>query len=59
MELTVVLPCLNETETVAVCVSKAVRSIEENGIEGRRRAGTSEQRFAVLSSGIAFTLGDR
>jgi glycosyltransferase involved in cell wall biosynthesis len=34
MELTVVLPCLNEAETVAVCVAKAVRSIEENGIEG-------------------------
>ena len=34
MELTVVLPCLNEAETVATCVSKAVRSIEMNGIDG-------------------------
>lgn len=34
MELTVVIPCLNEAETVATCVSKAVRFIEQNGIEG-------------------------
>ena len=34
MELTVVIPCLNEAETVATCVSKAVRFIEQNGIDG-------------------------
>ena len=34
MELTVVIPCLNEGETVATCVSKAVRFIEQNGIDG-------------------------
>ena len=34
MELTVVIPCLNEAETVATCVSKAVRFIAENGIDG-------------------------
>jgi glycosyltransferase involved in cell wall biosynthesis len=34
MELTIVLPCLNEAETVATCVSKAVRFIEEHGIHG-------------------------
>ena len=34
MELTVVIPCLNEAETVATCVSKAVRAIEHNGIDG-------------------------
>jgi glycosyltransferase involved in cell wall biosynthesis len=34
VELTVVMPCLNEAETVATCVSKAVRFIEQNQIDG-------------------------
>ena len=34
MEPTVAIPCLNEAKTVAICVSKAVRLIEENSIEG-------------------------
>ena len=34
MELTVVIPCLNEAETVAICVSKAMRFIEQSGIDG-------------------------
>jgi Glycosyl transferase family 2 len=34
MELTVVIPCLNEAETVATCVSKAARFIAQNGIDG-------------------------
>jgi hypothetical protein len=34
MELTVVIPCLNEAETVAICVSKARRFIERTGIDG-------------------------
>jgi glycosyltransferase involved in cell wall biosynthesis len=34
MELTVVIPCLDEAETVATCVSKAARFIEQNGIDG-------------------------
>ena len=34
MELTVVMPCLNEAETVAACVRKAVKCIADNGISG-------------------------
>jgi glycosyltransferase involved in cell wall biosynthesis len=34
VELTVVMPCLNEAETVATCVTKAVRCMAENGIDG-------------------------
>ncbi|MBO0801809.1 MAG: glycosyltransferase family 2 protein [Nocardiopsaceae bacterium] len=34
MELTVVMPCLNEAETVATCVAKAVRCMADNGIDG-------------------------
>ena len=34
MELTVVIPCLNEAETVATCVRKAAQFIADNGIDG-------------------------
>ena len=34
MELSVVLPCLDEAETVAVCVHKALGSIEQLGVCG-------------------------
>src|SRR5437879_2933841 len=34
MELSVVMPCLNEAETVETCVSKALASIRENGLDG-------------------------
>jgi hypothetical protein len=34
VELTVVMPCLNEAETVAACVHKAVKFIADHGING-------------------------
>ncbi len=34
LELTVVMPCLNEAETLATCVDKAVAALQQNGIEG-------------------------
>ena len=34
LELTVVMPCLNEAETLAVCVDKALAALRENGIDG-------------------------
>ena len=34
IELSVVLPCLNEHETVGVCVQKAVAALETGGIRG-------------------------
>jgi len=34
VEVTVVLPCLNEAETLAVCVQKAVRCLHELGVKG-------------------------
>ena len=34
VELTVVMPCLNEAETLAVCVDKALAALRENGIDG-------------------------
>jgi len=34
IELTVVMPCLNEAETLEVCIRKAQASMEESGIKG-------------------------
>jgi hypothetical protein len=34
LELSVVIPCLNEAETIGICVEKAVRAIRENDIRG-------------------------
>jgi glycosyltransferase involved in cell wall biosynthesis len=34
IELSVVIPCLNEAETLAVCVDKALAAIESHGIRG-------------------------
>lgn len=33
-EVSVVMPCLNEADTVATCVGKAIRSMETAGIRG-------------------------
>ena len=34
MKLSIVMPCLNEHETVGICVEKAVRTLREHGIDG-------------------------
>jgi len=34
MELTVLMPCLNEAETVGVCIQRAQRLLTDNNIEG-------------------------
>ena len=34
MELTVVMPCLNEAETVATCVTKAMKFLADSGVSG-------------------------
>jgi glycosyltransferase involved in cell wall biosynthesis len=34
IEVTVVMPCLNEAETLAVCIEKATRSLAESGVRG-------------------------
>ena len=33
-ELTILMPCLNEAETIEVCIKKALKSLEENHING-------------------------
>lgn len=34
MELTILMPCLNEEKTISTCIRKAQKFIEENNIEG-------------------------
>ncbi len=34
IELSIVMPCLNEAETLGTCIQKALRSLEENDIKG-------------------------
>jgi glycosyltransferase involved in cell wall biosynthesis len=34
LEVSIVMPCLNEADTVATCVEKAVRALDENAIRG-------------------------
>jgi len=34
LEVSIVMPCLNEADTVAICVKKAIASLQEHGIQG-------------------------
>ena len=34
LDVSVVIPCLNEAETIAICVTKAKRSLDEAGLSG-------------------------
>ena len=34
IELTILMPCLNEEETIGICIEKAQKYIEKNGIKG-------------------------
>ena len=34
MEISVLLPCLNESETLGICIKKAKKQIKDLGIKG-------------------------
>ena len=34
LELSVVMPCLDEADTLATCISKAQRAMSEHGVRG-------------------------
>ena len=34
LDLTILMPCLNEAETLAICVRQAVQAIRDNGVRG-------------------------
>ena len=56
IELSVVLPCLNESETVGVCVQKAISSLQEAGIAGEvivADNGSSDGSIEIAEAGGA------
>lgn len=56
-ELSVVLPCLNEADTLATCIEKAWRAMRENGIEGE--VIVADNGSSDGSQGIARSAGAR
>ena len=53
MELTVVMPCLNEADTLATCIEKAQRAMRENNIKGEivvADNGSTDGSQAIASS---------
>jgi glycosyltransferase involved in cell wall biosynthesis len=34
IELSIVMPCLNEGDTIGTCIEKAMRTLQENNISG-------------------------
>jgi len=56
-EVTVVMPCLNEAETLAVCIEKAQRSLADNGVNGE--VVVADNGSTDGSQEIARTLGAR
>ena len=44
VELSVVLPCLNEAETLAICVQKAVKCLADLGVLQAQIAAVSDGR---------------
>jgi glycosyl transferase family 2 len=57
LEVTVLLPCLNEAETIATCVQKARRSLDELGVRGE--VVVSDNGSADGSQAIAVANGAR
>lgn len=57
IELSVVIPCLNEADTLAICVEKAQRAIKEHGICGE--VIVADNGSTDGSPGIADGLGAR
>ena len=56
-ELTVVMPCLNEADTIEVCVSKALRAIETAGLDAE--VLVADNGSTDGSQGLAEKLGAR
>ena len=57
MELTILMPCLNESETIATCIEKALRFLQTNNIDGE--VLISDNGSADNSVEIAESLGAR
>jgi glycosyltransferase involved in cell wall biosynthesis len=69
IELSIVLPCLNEEQTVGICVAKAVDFLKRNNIEGEvlvadngstdRSVEIAQQQGAAHPRTMAFRLRGR
>jgi glycosyltransferase involved in cell wall biosynthesis len=57
IEVSIVLPCLNEAETIAICIRKARQSLDEMKISGEIVIGDNGSTDG--SQGIAESLGAR
>jgi glycosyltransferase involved in cell wall biosynthesis len=57
VELTVVMPCLNEAETLGICIEKAQRALSASNITGE--VVVADNGSADGSQGIATSLGAR
>ena len=59
-ELTILMPCLNEAETLALCVGKARLFLDESGISGRnpdrRQQGRTDGSLAIAEREGARTI---
>ena len=56
-ELSVVMPCLNEADTVGICVEKAVRAMQEHGVNGE--VVLADNGSSDNSKEIAISMGAR
>jgi glycosyltransferase involved in cell wall biosynthesis len=59
LELSVVMPCLNEADTVGICVEKAIRAMRDAGIAGEvvlADNGSTDQSKAIAESKGARTV---
>ncbi len=57
IELSVVMPCLNEADTLATCIEKAQRAMRENSVRGE--VIVADNGSMDGSQGIATELGAR
>ena len=57
IELSVVMPCLDEADTLATCIGKALRAMSEHGIQGEVVVADNGSRDD--SAGIAERAGAR
>jgi glycosyltransferase involved in cell wall biosynthesis len=55
VEISVVMPCLNEADTIAICVDKAIGAMRDNGISGEvivaDNGSTDDSRRIALAHG--------
>src|SRR6185369_16701524 len=57
LEVSVVMPCLNEADTIGICIEKALRALRENNISGE--VIIADNGSTDDSSAIATRLGAR